>query len=171
IMWSGSIATVPSGWAFCDGNNGTPDLRDKFVVGATADASGVAKSNIEGSLKQTGGTTGHSHSGHANLTHAGGAVADHTGLTHGLTIANHPDLTHAALSHPALTISHADHLIASISHSHAAVTLTHADHSVASATHTHAAITLTHADHSVASATHTHAAITLTHADHASRAD
>ena len=34
IMWSGSIATIPSNWALCDGNNTTPDLRDRFVVGA-----------------------------------------------------------------------------------------------------------------------------------------
>lgn len=33
-MWSGSIATIPSGWFLCDGSNGTPDLRDRFVVGA-----------------------------------------------------------------------------------------------------------------------------------------
>ena len=32
IMWSG--ATVPSGWALCNGNNNTPDLRDRFIVGA-----------------------------------------------------------------------------------------------------------------------------------------
>jgi len=34
IMWSGSTASIPSGWAICDGNNGTPDLRNRFVVGA-----------------------------------------------------------------------------------------------------------------------------------------
>ena len=34
VMWSGSLATIPSGWALCDGANGTPDLRDRFVVGA-----------------------------------------------------------------------------------------------------------------------------------------
>ena len=34
IMWSGSIASIPSGWALCDGTNGTPNLRDRFVVGA-----------------------------------------------------------------------------------------------------------------------------------------
>ena len=32
LMFTGS--TAPSGWAFCDGNNGTPDLRDRFIVGA-----------------------------------------------------------------------------------------------------------------------------------------
>jgi microcystin-dependent protein len=34
VMWSGSIASIPSGWALCDGTNGTPDLRDRFIVGA-----------------------------------------------------------------------------------------------------------------------------------------
>ena len=34
IMWSGSIATIPTGWYLCNGANGTPDLRDRFVVGA-----------------------------------------------------------------------------------------------------------------------------------------
>ena len=32
MMFTGS--TAPSGWAFCDGNNGTPDLRNRFIVGA-----------------------------------------------------------------------------------------------------------------------------------------
>ena len=34
IIWSGASDAVPSGWALCDGANGTPDLRDRFVVGA-----------------------------------------------------------------------------------------------------------------------------------------
>jgi microcystin-dependent protein len=34
VMWSGAINQIPAGWAICDGNNGTPDLRDRFVVGA-----------------------------------------------------------------------------------------------------------------------------------------
>lgn len=33
-MWFGSIASIPAGFVLCDGNNGTPDLRDKFIVGA-----------------------------------------------------------------------------------------------------------------------------------------
>lgn len=54
-MWSGTIATIPLGWALCDGNNDTPDLRDKFIIGATADSSG-AKTNVTGSYTQTGGS-------------------------------------------------------------------------------------------------------------------
>jgi hypothetical protein len=56
IMWSGTIANIPSGWYLCDGNNSTPDLRDKFIVGAKQDDGGIAKSNIEGSLKKSGGS-------------------------------------------------------------------------------------------------------------------
>ena len=33
-MWSGSLTTVPEGWALCNGENGTPDLTDRFIVGA-----------------------------------------------------------------------------------------------------------------------------------------
>jgi microcystin-dependent protein len=33
-MWSGSIGSIPSGWYLCDGSNGTPNLTDRFVVGA-----------------------------------------------------------------------------------------------------------------------------------------
>ena len=33
-IWSGEIADIPSGWHLCDGTDGTPDLRDRFVIGA-----------------------------------------------------------------------------------------------------------------------------------------
>src|SRR6266446_2646961 len=80
IMWSGLVANIPSpDWAFCNGtdNSPGPDLRDTFVVGGKQDSGGVVKTNIEGRLKQTGGVTGHSHSAHANLTHAGMTIGDH----------------------------------------------------------------------------------------------
>jgi hypothetical protein len=34
ILWSGSIGSIPAGWVLCNGNNGTPDLRNRFIVGA-----------------------------------------------------------------------------------------------------------------------------------------
>ncbi|MGY3187278.1 hypothetical protein [Lysinibacillus sp. TE18511] len=37
VMWSGSISDIPKGWVLCDGTNGTPDLRDRFVMGAVSD--------------------------------------------------------------------------------------------------------------------------------------
>jgi len=33
VIWSGALANIPSGWALCDGTNGTPDLRGRFVMG------------------------------------------------------------------------------------------------------------------------------------------
>jgi len=56
IMWNSTVASIPSGWVLCDGNNSTPDLRDKFIVGAKQDDSGTAKTNVTGSLLQTGGS-------------------------------------------------------------------------------------------------------------------
>lgn len=56
VMWSGSIATIPSGWYLCDGNNSTPDLRNKFIIAANADDSGTAKTDITGSATQSGGS-------------------------------------------------------------------------------------------------------------------
>lgn len=33
-LWSGSSASIPTGWLLCDGSNSTPDLRNRFIVGA-----------------------------------------------------------------------------------------------------------------------------------------
>jgi hypothetical protein len=56
VMWSGSVATIPTGWLLCDGANSTPDLRNRFIIGANADDAGVAKTDITGSSTQTGGS-------------------------------------------------------------------------------------------------------------------
>ena len=68
MMWSGTIATIPSGWALCDGTNSTPDLRNKFIIGANADDAGAAKTNVTGSATQSGGSkdaivVSHTHTG------------------------------------------------------------------------------------------------------------
>jgi len=51
LMWSGTLATIPTGWALCDGTNGTPDLRDRFIYGVSAAEEPGA----------TGGATTHTH--------------------------------------------------------------------------------------------------------------
>jgi hypothetical protein len=33
-LWFNTYASIPTGWQYCDGTNGTPDLRNKFVIGA-----------------------------------------------------------------------------------------------------------------------------------------
>jgi hypothetical protein len=70
-MWSGTISNIPTGWVICDGNNGTPNLTDKFIK-----ASSTAGS--------TGGSNTHTH-GH---TLQGGA--------HTLTVAQMPSHTHTS---------------------------------------------------------------------------
>lgn len=52
ILWFGDTNQAPDGWAFCDGNNGTPDLRGKFAVGAgnqynVGDTGGAATVTLE----------------------------------------------------------------------------------------------------------------------------
>lgn len=34
LIWSGTVGSIPSGFVICDGSNGTPDLRNSFVIGA-----------------------------------------------------------------------------------------------------------------------------------------
>jgi microcystin-dependent protein len=50
VLWSGSIGSIPAGWHLCNGNNGTPDLRDRFIVGAgstySVDATGGSANAI-----------------------------------------------------------------------------------------------------------------------------
>jgi hypothetical protein len=52
IMWGGSINNIPSGFSLCDGSDGTPDLRDKFVIGAgsgesVGDTGGTSNQSVD----------------------------------------------------------------------------------------------------------------------------
>lgn len=114
IMWSGAIANIPSGWGFCNGSTYTyrgrttisPNLIDRFIVGANQDVSGQARSNIEGALRQTGGTRNHTHSiplngleiaisrtGDVGVSLTGGSVASHA-----LTVEQMPEHRHRLYS-------------------------------------------------------------------------
>jgi len=44
LMWSGSDVDVPNGWSLCDGTNGTPDLRDRFVLGSSDNSTDLGAS-------------------------------------------------------------------------------------------------------------------------------
>ena len=76
ILWSGSIAAIPSGWALCDGNNGTPDLRNKFIVGANADGDDDTYPN----LRPNGTPGGSANAIVVSHNHGSGTLsaADHT---------------------------------------------------------------------------------------------
>lgn len=70
-MWGGLVASIPAGWLLCDGQNGTPDLRDRFIKGAT------------GNPGLTGGTATHAHAAHTGVISHTHPVTDpgHTHLT------------------------------------------------------------------------------------------
>jgi len=70
-MWSGSIATIPAGWAFCNGANGTPDLRDRFVICPTVDIGDVPMTIVTGVWLQSGGTVNHMHEISGDEVHEG----------------------------------------------------------------------------------------------------
>ena len=65
MLWSGSTGSVPSGWRLCDGGGGTPDLRNRFVVGA---GSSYAVNSKGGSA--TASLPSHSHIASSNSTGA-----------------------------------------------------------------------------------------------------
>jgi len=71
VMWSGSIVSIPSGWLLCNGSNGTPDLRNRFVVGAgstyAVGATGGSADAIVVSHTHTINDPGHSHTYTATL--------------------------------------------------------------------------------------------------------
>jgi hypothetical protein len=71
VMWSGKKDEIPAGWALCDGSNGTPDLRDRFILGS---------GDIFQSLTDNGrfgGQSSHTHTMSEAGKHAHGA--HHTG--------------------------------------------------------------------------------------------
>lgn len=85
IMWSGSSASIPSGWYLCDGNNGTPNLVNRFVVGATGSYS---VDSIGGSTSSSISHT-HTYSGTTSTYTAdvptGGSSGTNKGGTHNHT--------------------------------------------------------------------------------------
>ena len=57
IMYSGLQADIPANWAICDGNNGTPNLVNKFVVAAASFDVGTSewRTAVDGTSKESGG--------------------------------------------------------------------------------------------------------------------
>jgi hypothetical protein len=107
VLWHGLVSAVPLGWLLCDGTHGTPDLRNRFIVGASAEQNPGA----------IGGASTHVHVAHAALVHTGAAIADHAEQVHtgggvsmhvGGAVADHASLAHtgaAVSSHAGATVS------------------------------------------------------------------
>jgi hypothetical protein len=69
-MWFGIAANVEAGWFICDGTNGTPDMRDRFVIGAA----------VDGDVGVVGGSDTHNHTA---------ATANNGSHTHAVTVDDH----------------------------------------------------------------------------------
>jgi hypothetical protein len=87
IMYSGSATLLPSGWKLCDGTFGTPDLRDKFILGA-------------GNSYAVGGTGG-SNAAHSHSLSVSGTSGSGTSHSHTVTPADH-----ASVDTQTQTLSH-----------------------------------------------------------------
>jgi hypothetical protein len=76
VMWAGLISAIPTGWRLCDGQNGSPDLRSRFVKGSAAgqDPGG------------TGGAATHTHAAHSGvINHTHGVTVTDPGHFHNQT--------------------------------------------------------------------------------------
>ena len=69
LLWYGPVVLIPTGWQLCDGTNSTPDLRNRFIVGAGDTYNPAA----------TGGAITHTHTGreagHSHTLSPGGEIA------------------------------------------------------------------------------------------------
>ena len=82
FLWSGSIGSIPAGYVLCNGSNGTPDLRDRFVVGA-------------GSTYAVDGTGGSANAIVVSHTHTATSVVTDPGHLHTETTYNQPGIGNA----------------------------------------------------------------------------
>ena len=106
IIWSGAANAIPSGWYLCNGSNGTPDLRNRFVIGAgstySVAATGGSKDAIVVSHTHTATSTssvtdpGHTHNFNQQIggTAGGGILPLTTGSSaSGYIVANTTGIT------------------------------------------------------------------------------
>jgi len=93
-IWSGAIVDIPTGWVYCDGNNGTPDLRSKFIIGASPIYP----------VDSSGGGTGHTHAftgdGHDHTFPIGTDIAAGTDFDRTTSVDTDTGTTDAANAFP-----------------------------------------------------------------------
>lgn len=75
LLWSGSIGSIPAGYLLCDGTNGTPDLRNRFIVGS-------------GSTYAVNATGGSADAIVVSHTHTATSTVTDPGHTHTVSVAN-----------------------------------------------------------------------------------
>jgi len=110
IIWHGSVASIPSGWVLCNGSNGTPDLRSRFVYGAGGDT------NTKASLVNGWDAAAN---GHWQVGHTGGEE------THVLTVAEMPTHAHTGSTD---TQGNHNHSVNDPGHTHSATVSNYTDY-------------------------------------------
>ena len=101
IMWYGDTVAIPAGWSICNGTNGTPDLRDRFIMGAGSSAMGGQTDTFANGVKnfasaETSTIGDHTHTGTSNE----GGIHNHDGFVggHVLTTNEIPSHTHTPIA-------------------------------------------------------------------------
>jgi len=141
-LWSGSIASIPSGWALCNGSSGTPDLRDRFVVGAGSSYAVAATGGANTVTLDTTQIPSHTHTGTTNATdlshtHTGSGDTGNNNVDHthgGTTNNNSVDHSHTGSGNTSTT---------NVNHSHTVVGTT----GIQNANHGHSGSTDTQGTH------------------------
>tara|TARA_B110000879_G_scaffold55022_1_gene77743 strand:+ start:64 stop:804 length:741 start_codon:yes stop_codon:yes gene_type:complete len=88
IMWSGSVGSIPTGWVLCNGSNGSPDLRNRFVVGAGSTYAVNDTGGTDSVSLSTANLPAHSHSFSGS-----GTTNTEGNHTHGSVAQPHPSDT------------------------------------------------------------------------------
>ena len=101
VMWSGAVENIPDGWALCNGQNGTLDLRNRFIVGA-------------GGLYNVGATGGNKDAVLVEHNHTG---STDTVANHGHNVNSNEEQSNRNLIRPNSTVG-AFFGLSTVSHSH-----------------------------------------------------
>ena len=158
MMWSGAIVNIPAKWTLCDGTSGTPNLQDRFVVGAGSTYAVAATGGAASVTSGSGGSHTHGDTGSAGGHNHTISVSDHT-----LLVSQMPAHTHTIYNGAGLNSNITNGGVAG------AVTKGSTYYNTTNSTggggpHNHGAssgIVASHTHTTVSAGAHTHAAATL----------
>lgn len=113
-LWFGSIVSIPTGWTLCDGTLGTPDLRDRFIVGAGSTYAVNATGGANTITLTTAQLPSHTHTGSGttastNLAHTHSGTTASTNIAHTHNVIGNSDVQSVVHTHTGTTDSAGAH--------------------------------------------------------------